>query len=669
MQVRNAALTPSIGAFIALFILGSPAFGAADAHYSVVMSGGTKGDLILTSPAPGEQRSVLRYVDRGRGPDLTATSRYDEAGLLVSFALDGLNYGKRPVSERFTVEGARAKWTSEADSGEAAAGGFYLPNMSNAADAAALARALLKTPARQLALLPMGTAGIRKVLDRQVAAGEARAKATLYFISGIGLRPQPIWLDDAGALFASGGTWLAVIKKGFEPAMSDLVVAQEDALAAEARERARTIKRKPSGPVVIRNAKVFDAEQRVLRPGFSVRVNGERIEAVGPDARVDTRGAEVIDASGKVLLPGMWDMHVHVLSQDEGVTALLAGLTSVRDLGHDPATLTRITQQFDDGTLVGPRVIRAGLIDGRGQFAVPTGSIVGTVDEMRAAVNAYADRGYRQVKLYASLSPELMHAGIAAARARGLRVSGHVPTGLSARDAVLAGYDELQHANYPFLNFMGPEVLAQTQTPVRFSAVYEHAHELDLESPAVRDFIALLKQKGTVVDPTLVTFETMFTGWKGEMSAWVKPWVDRLPPLSLRDSRGGGRATTPEQRTAFTESFNRMKQMVKALHSAGVQIVPGTDGGAMLYSRELELYVEAGIPTQDVLYLATLGSARVAQEDKNSGSIAAGKRADLVLIDGDPVARIGDVRRTQLVFKAGVIHDARALALAAGLTQ
>jgi hypothetical protein len=665
MPTRNAALL----ILLSLVILALPARGATDAHYSVVMSGGIKGELILTSPAPGEQRSVLRYVDRGRGPDLTATSRYDAAGLLVSFELDGLNYGKRPVSERFTIDGPRAKWTSEADTGETTAGGFYLPNMSNAADTAALARALLKTPSRQLALLPMGTAGIRKVLDRPVTGEGARATATLYFMLGIGLRPQPIWLDESGALFASGGTWLAVIKKGFEPAMSELVVAQEEALASEARERARTIKRKPTGPVVIRNAKVFDAEQRVLHAGYSVRVNGERIEAVGPDAQVDTRRAEIIDAAGKVLLPGMWDMHVHVLSQDEGVTALLAGLTTVRDLGHDPKTLTRITEQFDNGTLLGPRVIRAGLIDGKGQFAVPTGSIVGTVDEMRAAVSAYADQGYRQVKLYASLSPELMHAGIAAARARGLRVSGHVPAGLSARDAIVAGYDELQHANYLFLNFMGPEVLAQTQTPVRFSAVYEHAHELDLNSPAVRDFIALLKQKGTVIDPTLVTFETMFTGWKGEMSAWVKPWVDRLPPLSLRDSRGGGRATTLQQRTTYRESFTRMKQMVKALHSAGVPVVPGTDGGAMLYSRELELYVEAGIPAQDVLYLATLGSARVAQEDKDSGSIAVGKRADLVLIDGDPVARIGDVRRTQLIFKAGVIHDARALALAAGLTQ
>ncbi|MGH8188720.1 MAG: hypothetical protein ACREUC_19335, partial [Steroidobacteraceae bacterium] len=104
MAVRNAAPIFFIRAFISLFILVSPAFGAADAHYSVVMSGGTKGELILASPAPGEQRSVLRYDDRGRGPDLTAASRYDEAGLLLSFALDGVNYGKRPVTERFTVE-------------------------------------------------------------------------------------------------------------------------------------------------------------------------------------------------------------------------------------------------------------------------------------------------------------------------------------------------------------------------------------------------------------------------------------------------------------------------------------------------------------------------------------------------------------------------------------
>jgi imidazolonepropionase-like amidohydrolase len=136
----------------------------------------------------------------------------------------------------------------------------------------------------------------------------------------------------------------------------------------------------------------------------------------------------------------------------------------------------------------------------------------------------------------------------------------------------------------------------------------------------------------------------------------------------MRGARSGGRANTPEERIAYTESFTRMKQMLKKLYDAGVPIVPGTDGSALLYSRELELYVEAGIPAADVLHMATLGAARVAKLDGVTGSIAPGKRADLVLIDGDPLQKISDIRRTVLVIKGGVIYDAPALAAAAGLS-
>ena len=101
-----------------------------------------------------------------------------------------------------------------------------------------------------------------------------------------------------------------------------------------------------------------------------------------------------------------------------------------------------------------------------------------------------------------------------------------------------------------------------------------------------------------------------------------------------------------------------MEQMLKALHDAGVRVVAGTDGGALLYSRELELYVEAGIPAAEVLYIATLGAARVMSEDATSGSISPGKRADMVLIDGNPLERMGDIRRTVLTIKGGTIYQA-----------
>jgi imidazolonepropionase-like amidohydrolase len=360
-------------------------------------------------------------------------------------------------------------------------------------------------------------------------------------------------------------------------------------------------------------------------------------------------------------------MHAHVLAESEGVLSLMAGVTNDRDLGNNPDALQRLSQLFDDGALPGPWITKAGLIDGRGPMAAPIGALVGTPEEMRDAVNAIADRGYPQVKFYSSLSRELLGVGIATARQRNLRISGHVPAGMTMREAILAGYQEVNHANFWLLNFMPPDVVKLTNTPVRFSAVLEHGHELDLKSAKVRELIALMNQRGVVVDPTLVTFENMFTGYKGEMARWMVPWADRLPAAVVRGGRSGGRASTPEERATYTKSFTRMKQMLKLLHDAGIPIVAGTDGTALLYARELELYVEAGIPAADVLYIATLGAARVMGQDREVGSIAAGKRADLILVDGNPLANLGALRRTKLVIKGGALYDGDALARAAGL--
>jgi hypothetical protein len=211
-------------------------------------------------------------------------------------------------------------------------------------------------------------------------------------------------------------------------------------------------------------------------------------------------------------------------------------------------------------------------------------------------------------------------------------------------------------------------VLARSQTPSRFIDAYSRGHEIDPDGSTARAFVAHLKASGTVVDPTLVTFENMFTGWRGEMVRWTAPWITRMPAISLRGARSGGRAKTPEELKTYRASFARMQQLLKRLHDAGVPVVNGTDGGAMLYSRELELHVAAGLSPADVLYNATLGAARVMKLDATTGSIVPGKRADLVLFDGDPLARIGAVRCAAVVIKQGTVFDGDALAVAAGLT-
>src|SRR5262249_51811552 len=234
--------------------------------------------------------------------------------------------------------------------------------------------------------------------------------------------------------------------------------------------------------------------------------------------------------------------------------------------------------------------------------AGPTGVLVATADEARAAVKRYAELGCPQIKIYSSVAPELVPVIAAAAHERHLRVSGHVPFGMNAAQAVEAGFDELQHVNFLFLQFLaGPG--DDTRTPLRFLRVAERGSSLDLDGPDVRAFLDLLVAHHTVIDPTLAIFERQFVSDPGELSPILVPFAGRLPAQVEREARSGGFDAPGDKRATYRASYAAMLRMVKLAFDRGVTVVAGTDAGGPAYPRELELYVKAGIPAPDVLPL------------------------------------------------------------------
>jgi hypothetical protein len=238
---------------------------------------------------------------------------------------------------------------------------------------------------------------------------------------------------------------------------------------------------------------------------------------------------------------------------------------------------------------------------------------------------------------------------------------------MRAAEAVEAGYDEIQHANMLFLNFLArPE--DDTRSPARFTRVAEGAAAMDLGAPEVRSFLELLARKHTVLDPTLATFEDMFGNDPTDPLRTLEPYFGRLPAQVERAARGGGLPADAARRELYRRSYSKMGELVLRASKRGIPIVAGTDDVAGLsLSRELEQYVAAGLPAAEVLAIATIGAARVARVADRSGSIAAGKRADLVLLDGDPLVDIGAVRATSLVIVRGVVLDPVALWQAVGM--
>jgi imidazolonepropionase-like amidohydrolase len=529
-----------------------------------------------------------------------------------------------------------------------------------------LAQALLAAPGHKLALLPEGEASIAKLSQLKVTANGQSRTVTQYAISGLGFAPSPIWLEPDGAFFASASPWASTVSEGWESVVPDLIKEQDKFQNQRAGELARTLGHKPKGALIIVHANLFDSESAQMLPNRTVVVTGNRITAVGADGQVTLpKNAETVDATGKTLMPGLWDMHVHIQPGD-GLLHMSCGVTSVRDLANDIDALNQMRRRIDEGTEIGPRLVMAGFIDGRGPFQGPTKVFADTEDEARQAIDNYAKLGYVQIKVYSSLKPELLPKIVEMAHAHGMRVSGHVPSGMNAEQFVRDGVDEIQHMNFIFLNFM-PQV-KDTRTPARFTEVASHGAEIDPKSDQVRGLTQLLIDHKIVLDPTLSIFEGMMEDRPGKMAAGYAAVANNMPAQVRRGFLYGGLDVPAGMDQRYQDSFQRMLDMAKAFYDAGIPIVAGTDGFAgYTLHRELELYEKAGIPSAKVLQLATLGAARVVKRDSELGSIAPGKLADMILIDGNPAAHVSDVRRVRTVIKDGAVYQVADLDHALGV--
>jgi amidohydrolase family protein len=641
----------------------------AQTRYAVLIMEKPAGTQTTAVAADGTRTLSYEYNDRGRGPKLTARVRLDADQIPLALDMDGVDYLKAPVAEKFTFANGVARWKNSGEAGEQKLSGhaFYLSTQGLPEELGWLAHALLKAPGQRMALLPAGEASIKRADELNVGDGANKRHVTAYLVEGLGFSPSTVWLDDSQNFFASVDRFYSVVRAGWESSVPKLLDKQEAVESARTLELARTLVRRPKQPVAIINANVFDAATGQSAPGSTVLIDGNRIRTVGKDGSVAIPShAERVDAGGKTLLPGLWDMHVH-MGPTDGMLHMAAGVTSVRDLANDNDALLKMKHDIDSGTAIGPRITMRGFMDGRGPYTGPTKVFVDTEAEARSAIDNYAKLGYEGIKVYSSIKPELVPTIIKLAHAKGLRVSGHVPAFMTAQQFVEAGADEIQHINMLFLNFFFDEV-KDTRTPARFIAVAERGATLDLNSPRVQSFVRLLKDHNTVIDPTLTAFEGMFVDRPGKVSVSYAAIADRLPPQVRRGLLGGGLPVPEGKDARYRESQLATLKMTKLLYDSGIPIVAGTDdlAGFTLH-RELELYVQAGISAPEVLRIATLGAARVAHKDQELGSITPGKLADLVLVDGDPLKRISDVRRTALVIKDGAFYEPASLYKALGV--
>jgi hypothetical protein len=633
--------------------------------YEIVSQKKLSGACDVAIAADGLETVDCAWVNNGRGPKVHAEIRWAADGTPLDLRVTGTDTFGVALDETLAIVGGLARWNSQADSGERNLGApaFYVPASPLPTAFGAMARAAI-TAGERLALLPNGEVRAEREADTTVNGRHV----TCYALIGADFVPMRVWLDDALELFAVVNPWWSVVPEGLSEIVDGLVEIEEGLQAkrdlADARRLAHA---PPAAGLAVVGARVFDAEKKIWRDDWTVLIAGEKIAAAGPSSRVKApAGAEIIDARGKALLPGLWDMHTHLGTAD-GPLDVAGGVTTVRDMANDSDVLLDLVKRWDGGLAIGPHVLLAGVVEGRGDKALASEFYADTEEEGRAALEFYAAHGYVQFKFYNSVKPGLVPLLAKAAHEKDLRVSGHVPYGMLAGDAVLAGYDEIQHINQVLLHLLATRE-TDTRTLERFTLVGDKAAALDLESKPVKEFLALLKGHGTVIDPTMVAFEQLYLARPGEADPTIRAVADRLPPLVARAFLTGGLEAGGDKDALYRASWKKVLAFLEKLHGEGLRIVPGTDGvpGFWLH-RELEIYAEAGIPNGEVLYMATLGAARVMGRDKITGSIAKGKDADLVILDGDPIARMSDVRKVVTVIKAGVVYDSAAVYATVGV--
>jgi len=422
------------------------------------------------------------------------------------------------------------------------------------------------------------------------------------------------------------------------------------------------------------NVTLVDVVEKRPVPGTTVVFEGDRIVDVGPTSGSRLpRGTKSIDGTGMFLIPGLWDMHTH-FTHDQSTLDLnvVHGVTTLRDMGSLAGTrvgdkwkslprqeairaVLRVRDEIASGKRQGPTIYSVGMIvtGGKVADAAPHQIVVETPEQARQAVNMLADLHVDAIKVHARLTRDTFDAIMSEAKKRKLPVVGHTPTALDPVVVSNAGQKTIEH----------------------MTGIWEYAHKNvpkgneEMAQQRYDQEFATFRKNGTALVPTLVNYLAGAEAYAYIQKPESNPHLDHVvPELALRWKSDWPKSEFDStQSKGFYESVKTLQRMTKDAHDKGVVILAGTDiGGIFTYPgldlhRELQLLVEAGLSPMDALRSATILPAETIGSSKTSGSVTAGKTADLVLLDADPLQDIANADRIEAVVVRGRVIDRKQL--------
>lgn len=617
-----------------------------------------------------EIRTVFTFTDRTSPVPLASVFERSKDGTPVRFQLWGNTSRLFTADDRVVVEGKKIAITQRGQTRTVAAPAQFF--VGSAYAPVTLTQELLRYWASHgkpasLQVFPSGTITIERRGEDIVVDRDQKSRTLERFaIGGLGWGKETVWLDEKQQLAALKGVdtefdHFEATARAFNEALPVFVArAAQDGLEALG-ETARALRIDDGGGAAAYvNARLIDGTGRPPVADAVVVIDGGKIVAAGPRATVRIpEGARIIDAAGDTLLPGLWDMHSHFEQVEWGPVYLAAGVTTVRDCGNELDFIRAVRDTIDAGKGIGPRILMACIVDGEGPGSLGVDRLR-TAEEIPALITKFKAAGCAQVKIYQSLDPRLIRPLSIAAHAAGMTMTGHVPNGIGAVKAVTAGLDQINHVGFLLQAFAAPDL-----PPTERGTKLERAiAAFDPSTPAARKLAQWFAAQHTVLDPTLALRELTFP--RSEL-AKLEPGLATLPPSLAGVFSDAPPGPEDEQRRRMVD---KSIALVGLLHNAGVTIVAGTDQAVPGHSlhRELELYVQAGFTPLEAIQAATLVPARVMKKDKELGTVEAGKRADFILVNGDPLADIRALRRVRVVVTGGRAYDPAKLWRSVGFT-
>ncbi len=436
--------------------------------------------------------------------------------------------------------------------------------------------------------------------------------------------------------------------------------------------------------LVISNVTIIDVRDGLAEPGLTVIVTGERITEVGPAKTTKVPvGTTVIDATGKYLIPGLWDMHVHIVS-DKWVLPLLKvnGITGLRSK-HGGERIQDVREKRKDGNYLGFEFsYSSSVLDG--PPGLWSGSLIATTpDEGRAIVRHLYSSGYDFVKVYSNLSRDTYFAIAEECRKLNFPFAGHVPGSVSHKEAILAGQKSIEHSVGLEHLVKKPEELQQLILN-RESTITNSTGQIDMfkwleyvidnyDTSRISVLQEIVAGSDTWFCPTLVNLrmwssnETAFTNDYrlkyipvDELAIWQAPMESGEFPEDLINHNDC-------QLELSHKFYNLLSSLLKPMLDSGAKFLAGTDiGNPYLFPGfslhdELALFVEAGFTPLQALQTATINPAIYLNRLADIGTVEKGKIANLLLLDANPLEDIGNTKKISVVILNGRFFDRRAL--------